>query len=612
MEKEKLYFYLIRLRNSSLPELIYRIKQFYFLKKIKRQITENKNPVSVPKIDCKDIKSLRLPSFHGHTSQYLIKDILKGELFTLNTDAAVIKKFEIDQRRIFFADIQSPDQQPDIRAVWEPARLQHLIVLLHAISQTENSSDAQFLTQFIKDSITDWIHENPFLFGPHYISAMECGLRIPPFFYCLKTFENPDEPEYQSILDAIYRHGWWISKRLSQYSSLGNHTIAEGVGLIFAGAIFRNTGKGCEWLKTGRELLKQELHHQILEDGGPAEHSLNYHRFVLDLYWLAIDFLEENNLYNCDEFKDRLVQAERFIATFKNTSNRLPSIGDSDDGFAVAPGLHPGKTAPNTKNEELQTFSTSGYTVINSNNSVLTFCHNPLGMAPLYNHGHADALSITLSVGGKEMLVDPGTYRYNGEPEFRKYFKGTRAHNTVTVDGLDQAVQETGFIWSRPYKAKLLKREEINGGFFLQADHDGYMRMKNPVRHFRSVIYFDKSNFIIKDTFSGEGVHAFELNYHTHPDSEITFENNAWWKIKHQKVAIYVRLLDGNNFIVTKGQKEPIFGWYSPAYGVKRESNVLSCTVKGTPTEVSFITAICINSPLETMALFQKLSKIEQ
>ena len=66
------------------------------------------------------------------------------------------------------------------------------------------------------------------------------------------------------------------------------------------------------------------------------------------------------------------------------------------------------------------------------------------GMPPLYNHGHADALSITLSVGGKETLVDPGTYRYNGEPEFRKYFKGTRAHNTVTIDGLDQAVQETG------------------------------------------------------------------------------------------------------------------------------------------------------------------------
>lgn len=599
MKKERLHFYLLRLRKSSLPELIYRGKHFYLLKKLKRQISRNEDPIAVPKIDVKDVKDLQLPAFQGQVSANLIQKILGGKLFTFNTDLSIIRNFEEDHRRVFFSDFRSSDRQPDIRAVWEPGRLQHLVILLNCISQTKEYSDIKVIKQFVKDSVISWIHENPFLFGPHYISPMECGLRVPVFFYCLKNIKNLNVSEYQLILNNIYWNGWWISKHLSLFSSLGNHTVAESIGLIFAGAIFRNTEEGGEWLNTGKEILKKELYHQILGDGGPAEQSFNYHRFVLDLYWLAIDFLEKNNFYNCSEFKERLTQAEDFMTAFKDPHGRLPSIGDSDDGHAIAPGIRPRRIITDKKDEKLLTFSTSGYTIINFNNATLTFDHGPLGMAPLYNHGHADALSILLSVCDKDMLVDPGTYRYNGESEFRKYFRGTGAHNTVTIDGIDQAVQETGFIWSRPYMAKLLKRTKISGGFFLQACHDGYMRIKNPVQHLRSIVSLDKESFFVKDTFSGKGIHSFQLNYHVHPDSVVTSENSGWWKINRQESTIFVRLLNESNFSAIKGQKDPLFGWYSPSYGIKRESIVLSCTMTGTAKEVSFITAICIYSPNE-------------
>ena len=594
MDKKKLYFYLLRLRKSSLPELIYRTQKFHFQKKIKAQLAENKYPVTIPKIDCKDIKYFQLPSFYGKVSNKLVQKILSGELFNLNTDVAAIRKFEENHRQIFFMDIKFFNRQPDIRSVWEPARLQHLVILLKYISQTKESFEVHHVSKFIKNSVIDWIKKNPFLLGVHYISSMECGLRIPVFFYCLKSLVNMDVSESQLILDTIYRHAWWVSRHLSLYSSLGNHTVAECVGLIFAGAVFRKDKLGRQWLKTGIELLIQELDHQILEDGGPAEQSLNYHRFILDLYWLAIDFLEKNNLHNFYGYKERVTNGERFIIAFGDTHGRLSSIGDSDDAHAIAPGIYPKRIKPEGEKGQIQTFDSSGYTIINDNNTVLTLDHGPLGMAPLYNHGHADALSITLSLGGKEMLVDPGTYKYNEETEFRKYFKGTRAHNTVTIDGLDQAVLETGFIWSRPYKAKLVKNFEIDGAVFLEANHDGYARIDEPVWHFRSVINFDKVNFIIKDSFSGRGFHSFELNYHVHPDSETKLEENGWWKIIHQGAVIFMRLLNKNVFHIIKGQIDPLFGWYSPSYGIKRESAVLSCTMTGTPKEVSFITAICI------------------
>jgi hypothetical protein len=138
------------------------------------------------------------------------------------------------------------------------------------------------------------------------------------------------------------------------------------------------------------------------------------------------------------------------------------------------------------------------------------------------------------------------------------------------------------------------------------------MRIREPVRHFRSIFKIDKADFLIKDTFSGKGVHNFELNYHVHPDSEISLEDNGWRKINRHGAVIFMRLLDGNNFKVIQGQKKPIIGWYSPSYGIKRESNVLSCMIRGTSKEVSFTTAICMKSPQEIDIIAQKVSKFEK
>jgi hypothetical protein len=158
----------------------------------------------------------------------------------------------------------------------------------------------------------------------------------------------------------------------------------------------------------------------------------------------------------------------------------------------------------------------------------------------------------------------------------------------------------------------LFKAVEQENGFFLQAGHSGYMTIDEPVKHLRSIIIHEKNYFFIKDTFWGEGIHTFELNYHVHPDSKITSEDGGWWKIDNRGALIYIRTLNNMNFNFIKGQRNPPFGWYSPSYGVKRESGVLSCAIKGIAHEVSFTTAICIHSPQEIETLCQRLLQIEE
>ena len=70
---------------------------------------------------------------------------------------------------------------------------------------------------------------------------------------------------------------------------------------------------------------------------------------------------------------------------------------------------------------------------------------------------------VTLSAGGREMLIDPGTYAYHTQRPWRDYFKGASAHNTVRVDGLDQSVSGGNFLWTRHARARCerLARDEV-------------------------------------------------------------------------------------------------------------------------------------------------------
>ena len=231
--------------------------------------------------------------------------------------------------------------ESDIRMVWEPARLQQAVLLLVFAQKNPKFPGWKQAKQAAKSIILSWLKTNTFARGVHYKSAMECALRIPVFFTALKQIEDLNPDQYDLILEAIYLHGRFVSKHLSLYSSLGNHTITEAVGLIFAGATFKSTREGRHWIETGLRLLTDELPHQILDDGGPAEQSLNYHRFVLDLYWLAMDFIHKNNLGNVLQWKPRLSAGEFFLSAFQDGRGCFPSIGDSDDGFAIAPGISP-------------------------------------------------------------------------------------------------------------------------------------------------------------------------------------------------------------------------------------------------------------------------------
>ena len=83
-------------------------------------------------------------------------------------------------------------------------------------------------------------------------------------------------------------------------------------------------------------------------------------------------------------------------------------------------------------------------------------------------------------------------------------------------------------------------------------------------------------------------------------------QTDGWWLIAHKRTRLYLRLLDGSCFNYFEGQDNPVFGWYSPSYGVRLKSGVLSHNKRGYSNDVSFVTAICINRPRQMQELLKK------
>ena len=143
-------------------------------------------------------------------------------------------------------------------------------------------------------------------------------------------------------------------------------------------------------------------------------------------------------------------------------------------------------------------------------------------------HGHADALSIDLAVGGKTMLVDSGTYTYHESEEQRDYFRATGAHNTLMIDGESQSEPGGKFSWRTKANAAVKKWIAQDRFNYFEGSHDGYQRLSAPAAHTRSILFLKNDYWIMRDFVETSGKHDYRLNFHFHDRTDpqiVTAEN---------------------------------------------------------------------------------------
>jgi hypothetical protein len=215
-------------------------------------------------------------------------------------------------------------------------------------------------------------------------------------------------------------------------------------------------------------------------------------------------------------------------------------------------------------------------------------------------HAHADALSICLSSGDTELLVDPATSVYNCAPEWRSFFRSTRAHNTVVVDGADQCIQSGTFKWCGQAQPRVLKHLSLTDLEFIEGEHDGYARLRMPILHNRRLLHVRPNYWIVADELKGHGEHSFDFMYHFAPGAKLFVlgeEQNGEIECRARlnQTGLHMALYATAPMHAEAqcGQISPIQGWTSSRYGERKPAPVFKGTVRGfAPVgAIAFLTA---------------------
>ena len=251
-----------------------------------------------------------------------------------------------------------------------------------------------------------------------------------------------------------------------------------------------------------------ELHDNLLADFGAdgvhRERSTHYHMIALRSFVGARE--------NCRRFDVALPRALRRAARPRPASSRTTCAAPtarSRRSRTATPATTPRCSSSPRACSRARTSSTrppaprASRTAATSSSArasrYLIFDCGPLGDG---GHGHYDALSVEAWAGERALVLDPGRFTYaEGEPNLRHWFRGTAAHNTVTVDGADQTPYARSRSSLPSAEATFLGRDDR-----ATASTSSTARSARPSTrrvHRRRVIFVDGAYWLIEDVLTG-------------------------------------------------------------------------------------------------------------
>ena len=325
----------------------------------------------------------------------------------------------------------------DHKIVWELNRHQHLVVLAQTLQTDEIVSQLQ-----------SWFAANPYMRGINWTSALEVAFRVLSWtwVYSLVGHAMPQAFRRQ-FLNGIYQHGCYLEHNLSVYFSPNTHLLGEAVALHALGVLFPVFPRAHRWKARGAEVVHEALEQQVRADGSHFEQSSYYHVYALDFFLL-------HQALGGAVPKEKLDRMADYLAAIMGPRRILPFLGDDDGGRLFHPYGDRDKfgratLTPSSPPFVSRLFPNAGIAVLINDNLQIIADFGSFGEGS-GGHSHADTLSIVAFLGDEEILIDPGTYTYIAEPKLRDWFRGTAAHNTIRVDGLDQATPAGPFRWHNP------------------------------------------------------------------------------------------------------------------------------------------------------------------
>jgi uncharacterized heparinase superfamily protein len=402
--------------------------------------------------------------------------------------------------------------RPEIARLWR-----YHLHYFDDLSRLEASHMRQNHTRLIRR----WIDENPAGHGTGW-EAYPTSLRIVNWIKWQLLGGSLDD----TALNNLACQTRYLNRSL-EYHLLGNHLWSNAKALIFAGLFYRGT-EADGWLDRGLSLFAEQCAEQILPDGGHFERSPAYHALATED---VLDLLNLFAVYARDRDTSLEIAAERmlrWLAIMSDGSGQYLSWNDAASGWApTIVGLTAYAQllaipfARMKDNPGMTVLSDTGYFRFDSPNYTLWADAAPIGPDYIPGHAHADALHFELHVNGQPLIVDTGTSTYARGRE-RTYERGTMAHNTVVLGGLDQSEMWDAFRIGRRSRIENL----VWGNDWLRAAHTGYDWLG--ARHQRTFRFADNSVNILDRIFGETHRLAAIARFHLKPGVAITIRESGF------------------------------------------------------------------------------------
>lgn len=506
----KLSWYFNRLRAMSPREIIWRLEQKRLQKRelaefsIPRSILEPLYPAAA------DVKA-RMETVQDRQSDSNpapeVKSILPEERIQL------LGPFCYDQYATdWHAGFNTPQKWPvtpsyklpykqrddigDARINWEINRHRQFIRLATAIR--DNAGDqakVDLLTGRLATLLNDWADSNPFLHGISWTSPMEIALRSISWITAARMLPSRQYDLRRALLTGSANMTEYLTRHCSGFSSANNHLLVESAAIALAGFEFNRP----DWVNSSMETLTRELPRQVAPDGVNLESSLHYHGFVLEAYLLVLQELVVTNTPVPEVWKELLPKMAEFIRASRIADGVYCVFGDDDEARILDSGtgeqnyydyllsfydsltgaltesqisLSSSFSLPSSQTDtpsapirhtfpygEMMTFPAGGYTFARNGRMKVGIDHAPLGFGAIAAHGHADALSFQLYLDGRPVFIDSGTYLYHIDHRHRNSLRSSMAHNTVTINNMEQSQMLGPFLWGKKAVTRLTSLE---------------------------------------------------------------------------------------------------------------------------------------------------------
>ncbi len=525
----------------------------------------------------------------------------------------------------FDVPYRNEDVVGDIKQIWEPSRHQYLTVLAAAYALTGQERYAERVAELLRR----WWAANAPLRGVHWISGIELGIRLLSWVWIRRLLDGwqgaaalfEDNPV---ALNQIWHHQRWLAAFPSRGSSANNHVIAEAAGQFAAACAFDWFPASARWRKDALRSLERHLRSNTFHSGLNRELATEYHGLVLELGLAAVAEADAARVPVPATVRIVLLRMTDALAAVVDSRLRPPRQGDADDGHGLivdgdgtdrwasllatgdavfgrlawwpevtgtdvrtpllAALIRPyakteGVPAVSRPGKRPDRFPDAGMTVLRGPEGIWCRCDGgPHGFLSIAAHAHADALSVEVRHDGVDVLADPGTFCYHGQPEWRQYFRSTLGHNTLELDGKDQSVSGGPFLWTRQARSRVLAVDtpdaSAGGTARWSAEHDGYQ----PSVHRRSVELSAATRELrVTDEVRGPRG-AVRLAFHLGPaiTADLTGHRAelTWTRDGEDRSAV-LDLPGQLSWQAHRGETEPPLGWYSAGFGRKEPTTTL-------------------------------------